>query len=128
MSETTGTPLPEATEVRAPSSLWDDLKTRIGKFEISMVFFESAPEEVMRILGRCLVVRAEWLFHKRTIEYMAYSLDFDTGPEFRAAPEYIWETNTVEDTLRAIRADSLPPLNMPDVETLIANAKDTDGD
>jgi len=87
--------------------LVDDITRRLGKFEIIEEMIERWPDEVLRIMSRCIVTRAEFLFHKHTFEYIAYSRDFEESNEPYGAPilipTYVWEFDSEKEKLRAIR-------------------------
>lgn len=50
---------------------------RVGKFSISRDMIENGPELVKQILGKCVVVRAEMMFDRDAIEYIAFCDEFD---------------------------------------------------
>lgn len=66
-----------------------DFKGRAGTFCIDGELIDDHPAEVMLLLGRCVVVRAEALWHRRQIEYTAYCQDFDVVPDGWELPRYV---------------------------------------
>ena len=65
------------------------LTRRYGKFEVSMALIEDNPKEVNRIFEGLVVTRAEHLFHKDTIEYIAWSPYFRECEVGEEIPEYM---------------------------------------
>lgn len=63
-------------------------KDRIGKFYIDLHLIENKPERLEDVFRRCIVVRAEMLYHKRAIEYTALCYDFAPVPPNVTLPEY----------------------------------------
>lgn len=61
---------------------------RIGRFYISRSLIDSDPTAVQRIMARCIVVRAEILWHRDDIEYVAISGLFEKNSYHLVAPEY----------------------------------------
>ena len=50
---------------------------RIGQFEISRQVIEDSPALVQKIMGKCVIVRAELRFDRDVIHYIAVSPEFD---------------------------------------------------
>lgn len=63
-------------------------RERIGKFRISCRLLSTQPELVRKIMGECIIVRAEMLYEAMCIEYTALSEWFDFIPEGEYAPLY----------------------------------------
>ena len=61
---------------------------RYGRFVISRHFIEDNPELVKRIMGDCIIVRAECNFATDYIEYVALSHWFDPVESGTIPPEY----------------------------------------
>jgi hypothetical protein len=61
---------------------------RIGRFFISQSIVEDYPEEVLKVLSQCLVVRCELKFEMLSFEYVALSHLFEESPNWLNAPEY----------------------------------------
>ena len=83
----------------------------LGTFSISEVLVEREPEVVMALMGRCVVLRCEFVYHRRAFEYMAYSPDFkpalgDPSSPVRAI-EYMWEIDSVTGLYRAIPQEDI---------------------
>jgi len=53
---------------------------RFGKFEIDRFFIMEHPSIIKRIMGECVILKADWLPHKDAIEYTAISDWFDEVP------------------------------------------------
>ena len=60
---------------------------RIGTFRIRKELINGSPEVVRLIMGRVIVVRAEYMYGGY-IDYMAFSPEFDKIKEGDKAPEY----------------------------------------
>jgi len=61
---------------------------RIGRFAISRELVERDQEIARKIMGRCIIVRCEMMYHADSLEYMAMSPDFDEIDQGMIAPEY----------------------------------------
>jgi hypothetical protein len=68
----------------------DAKKRRIGKFLLNNMFFhtEEGIALVQRIMGKCVITRAEQLFHSDGIEYVALCDEFDEITETWSVPHY----------------------------------------
>lgn len=70
------------------------MKRRIGKFVIDRGLFDQAfnneicTKDLQEILSNFLVVRAEMIFYRDSVEYHAYSTLFDVIPEGVDVPVY----------------------------------------
>ena len=62
---------------------------RYGMFKIPNYMIDNYPDLVKRIMGECIIVRAESLYVSNVIEYYAISDWFDEVPEGYLANEYI---------------------------------------
>jgi len=60
---------------------------RIGSFRIGKNFIDDNPELVRQVMGRMIIVRAEYMFGSY-INYTALSPEFDKVGEGYKAPEY----------------------------------------
>ena len=63
---------------------------RLGKFWIRGDVIAESPSDVMKIMGQCVIIRAEHLYASDAIEYIAYSPQFATVKEGEIAPTYEW--------------------------------------
>ena len=63
---------------------------RIGAFKLSIDLIEKEPWLATRIMSQCIILRAEFMYSRRSIEYQAISMMFDECPEACVAPEYYW--------------------------------------
>jgi len=70
---------------------------RRGWFAISMDFKESCPGLVQRIMGECVITRAQQYDASRVIVYEAESRRFDPVPDGEATPSYIWFAAAADD-------------------------------
>jgi len=66
------------------------VKNKLGKFVISNSILQNinAHEDLMRLMGRMIVVRAEQQYHIDGIEFIAMSEYFRELSQGEAAPEY----------------------------------------
>jgi hypothetical protein len=83
----------------------------LGTFKISEALVEQNPLVVMALLGRCVVLRCEFIYPERAFHYMAYSPDFkpaigDPSSPVRAI-EYMWEIDSVTGLYRAIPQEDI---------------------
>jgi hypothetical protein len=63
---------------------------RIGRIQINIGLIEDADaDQLLKVLDRFLVVRAEYLYPARAIEYVAYSDLFEQVPRGCREPDYI---------------------------------------
>jgi hypothetical protein len=74
-------------------------KKRVGKFYVSEGFIEDSESGIREVMKRCVIVRAEYIWHKGLFEYIAFSDCFDPVPVGVAIPEYVWEFTMKEDVL-----------------------------
>jgi hypothetical protein len=72
------------------------MKSQMGKFYIDNYQIKNNPLDIMQIMGRCVVLRAERLWEKDRTEYIALSSQFQVIPEGCMAPEYVWEKRNNE--------------------------------
>lgn len=63
-------------------------KRRIGQFRISEHFVKEYPEDVLKCLSECLVIRCEMRWDTLTFDYVALSAHFDAVPEWMIPPTY----------------------------------------
>lgn len=61
---------------------------RLGRFTISLDLLRREPKAVQKVMGECIPVRAECLYHADCIEYMAISKHFRKVPPGKLVPEY----------------------------------------
>lgn len=69
---------------------------RFGRFYIDLVMIERAPDDVKAALSSCIVVKAECMYHRDAIEYVAISDSFDEVPANTEPPLYIAEMTAVK--------------------------------
>lgn len=63
---------------------------RYGRFTAPDDFVRQFSTDLKRIMGQCIVFRAEHLFHSRSVEYWAASEHFRPVPLGAVIPEYHW--------------------------------------
>lgn len=61
---------------------------RLGRFSVSMDLIEENPEVCRDLMGKCIIVRAEAMYHVGRIDYVALSPDFNEVQEGEYIPEY----------------------------------------
>lgn len=66
----------------------DPFNRRLGCFEIPLLYLDHNHMPVQRIMSRCIIVRAEVLYHARAIRYTAISGLFDVVPDHQMPPDY----------------------------------------
>lgn len=76
---------------------------RVGKLRISRYMFDNAnADDLMRLMGHFLIVRAEYMFYRDEIEYIAYSPLFGVTDPGEEAPEYLIECDQ-NGPIRAVK-------------------------
>ena len=63
-------------------------RRRLGRFVLSRILIEDYPETLRTIMGRCIILRCEMLYHMDTFEYVALSPDFDEVEQGVFPPDY----------------------------------------
>lgn len=63
---------------------------RFGRFTVPARWAHEFRTELKRVMGLCIVFRAEHLFHSDQIEYWAASEHFRHVPLGEVCPEYRW--------------------------------------
>lgn len=61
---------------------------RVGKFEIDNRLLRENKKAALAILTGCVVVRAEAMFHKDAVEYIAYGEHFEPNDPRCVVPRY----------------------------------------
>ena len=64
------------------------LNRRRGRFRVTTELVREHPDELMRVLVRCLVVRCEMDYATDSLEYTALSGYFDEVDDYLVTPEY----------------------------------------
>jgi hypothetical protein len=77
---------------------------RLGTFDISRTDILESPELVMAITGRMLIYRAEMMFHKNSVEYIAVSDLFDEVEKGECPLEYLIIVEKTEDETYVVSA------------------------
>ncbi|OUS73006.1 hypothetical protein B1748_23655 [Paenibacillus sp. MY03] len=76
----------------------ESLRKRIGTFEITREFVLDAPDAVLAVMSKVIVVRCEFMYHKNTLEYQAVSPHFDEVPDIEIPPRYSVKFDIEEPT------------------------------
>jgi len=71
------------------------MQNRRGRFKVSAQLIHDAPDVMMQIMGKMVVVRCEHHFDTDSFEYVALSPFFREVPQYEVTPEY---TITVTQT------------------------------
>lgn len=74
-----------------------DLENRFGRFYISRHMIEKDPVSVFKVLGQCLVVRAEMDYATDTVHYTALSYHFEKVSRGEKVPLYKWILSSVDE-------------------------------
>ncbi len=61
-----------------------------GYFEIPMSMIDDDKDVVKRIMGKCIIIRAETLWMNGNIEYHAICDEFREIEPSEIAPKYVW--------------------------------------
>lgn len=75
---------------------------RLGVFRVPYEIIKEEPEFVRKVMGECIIVRAEYMYVYKAIEYQAISDRFDEIEEGQLLPVYIWKWSE-DEGLRCIR-------------------------
>lgn len=67
-----------------------DLSRRVGRFTFPVEWVRQYRSEVLRVMGKCAVVRAEQRFELDAIEYTAISDHFEHVDRQFVVPNYVW--------------------------------------
>jgi len=70
---------------------YEELKNRIGWFAFSVAVLEAVPDDIMFVLGKCVITKAEYVWHEKCIKYWGMSPLFDKLPEGNVPPMYTFE-------------------------------------
>lgn len=70
------------------------MKIKIGKFSISDELVKQNPEAVKKVMGQCVILRAEFIYSSRVFEYEAISDLFEEVDEGCISPEYLMGLNS----------------------------------
>lgn len=76
------------------------LDLRVGRFWVKRDLFESKPELMMKIFGKMLIFRAEFLYSQNVFEYVAVSKLFKKKKETDGLIPF-YEIIIIEDEIRA---------------------------
>jgi len=71
------------------------LQRKMGRFSISIRMIESDPEKVKKVMGKCVIFRAEMLYRSMSVEYEASCDDFEIIPMGCIMPDYdvFWDVH-----------------------------------
>lgn len=70
---------------------------RLGRFNVPRIYIAKFPEDVMEVLSKCLIVRAETLYHADAIEYIAFSEMFEPCEDGCEPPMYVADMEQTMD-------------------------------
>lgn len=62
----------------------------LGRFRLERDMIGLMPVEVLKVMSKCIIFRAEYLFAEDCIEYVAGSLLFRESPRGTRIPFYKW--------------------------------------
>jgi len=79
--------------------------TRRGVFRLSMDTLRDDPDAARKIMGECLILRAEGLLMLGAVEYHAICAQFDEVEQGFVIPEYVWVSNSVTGEITAERVE-----------------------
>lgn len=79
-------------------------RNQIGKFTINNEWLMDSQEELMRLMGRMIIVRAENLWSMNVIEYVAISEYFEERPPGQVIPFYTFEFTGGEITCTKVES------------------------
>jgi hypothetical protein len=87
------------------------MSVRRGRFDIAAAEIRNAEkgEELARdpirlVMQKCIVYRAEMRYDKCSVEYRAFSEDFDEISEAEVVPRYIWTVEAILDEVTKERS------------------------
>lgn len=63
-------------------------KYRIGRFSVSLVLIQDAPEVVLGLMGSCIVVKAEQDYQLLVVNYIGLNVGFREIAKGEPIPEY----------------------------------------
>mgnify|MGYP003651267814 CR=1 FL=1 len=79
---------------------------RRGRFEITMNIINQYPWIAKRVMSQCIIVRAERMYMRDSIEYHAISHKFDLVQEGEIIPAYYWKYSP-ENDIEAMKLETL---------------------
>lgn len=90
-------------------------ENRIGTFLITDKYLREEPNLIMKIMGRCIIVEAISHFHTSSIEYIAYSPDFEAKSPYERLEFYNIEVTENEEGVKSFKfvkmdKDTVKPL------------------
>ena len=77
---------------------------KLGSFEIGMDLIEEMPDLVRRIMGECIIMRAEYIYERKCVVYTAMHDAFEEREQGSPAPAYEPSYDQDEDTLTWAKA------------------------
>lgn len=94
-------------EAKSPS----ELCRRLGRFYITHDLLKQEPEAIREhVLAKMVIVRAELLWERNAIEYVAMSELFDLLPWYHTAPEYgIVMSKTADGQIELLKVERFHP-------------------
>jgi len=80
---------------------------RLGQFNIQRSAIIESPELVMAITARMIIYRAEMMFHKDCVEYIAISDLFDEVEQGECPPEYMMVIEITDEGTYVVSAQKM---------------------
>ncbi len=77
---------------------------KLGTFEIGMDLINEMPDLVRRIMGECIIMRAEYLYERKSVVYTAMHDAFEPREQGSLAPVYEPSYDQDDDTLTWTKA------------------------
>ena len=81
----------------------ETLINRIGRFDIAMAIIDKRPDLARRVLGECVVLRAECMLSQAAIEYVARCSAFAVVEDGDRVPDYDIEIDEDAGTITWVR-------------------------
>jgi hypothetical protein len=73
---------------KAPKPAPKPTTDKLGEFEIPMEAIEGMPDLVRRIMGECIVMRAEFMYATKSVKYVAMNEAFEEREQGAETPTY----------------------------------------
>lgn len=72
-----------------------DERHKIGLFQLPNTLLLETPAVVAAIMARCIITKADFIFHNNMLEYVAFSPDFVWIDHGTMPPIYEWQVTEV---------------------------------
>lgn len=63
-------------------------ENRCGRFSIAEIFLDDDPFLIMKVMSRCIIIEAVSKYRTKSIDYYAYSPDFESTEYASVPPKY----------------------------------------